>query len=61
MHLVERVASSIPRMQEAMKEANLKGIYACGDITRSGGSVAFSVADGALAGVAVHKSFIFNT
>ena len=23
MHLVERVASSIPRMQEAMKEANL--------------------------------------
>ena len=45
----------------AMKETNLKGIYACGDITRSGGSVAFSVADGALAGVAVHKSFIFNT
>ena len=23
MHLVERVASGIPRMQEAMKEANL--------------------------------------
>lgn len=42
------------------KQTNLKNIYACGDITRSGGSVAFSVADGAMAGVAAHKSFVFG-
>lgn len=42
------------------KQTNLNNIYACGDITRSGGSVAFSVADGAMAGVAVHKSFVFG-
>jgi thioredoxin reductase len=44
----------------AMKQTNLKNIYACGDITRSGGSVAFSVADGVMAGVATHKSFVFG-
>lgn len=43
-----------------MKQTNLHGVYACGDITRSGGSVAFSVADGAMAGVAVHKSYVFG-
>ncbi|MBJ9955064.1 MULTISPECIES: NAD(P)/FAD-dependent oxidoreductase [unclassified Acinetobacter] len=42
------------------KQTNLNNIYACGDITRSGGSVAFSVADGAMAGVAAHKSFVFG-
>ena len=33
MHLVERVASGIPRMQEAMREANLRtGISYGGDV-----------------------------
>ncbi|WP_180170061.1 NAD(P)/FAD-dependent oxidoreductase [Acinetobacter sp. YH12027] len=41
------------------KETNVKGIYACGDVTRSGGSVALSVGDGAMTGIVVHKSFIF--
>lgn len=41
------------------KETNVKGIYACGDVTRAGGSVALSVGDGAMTGIVVHKSFIF--
>ncbi|OTG79656.1 thioredoxin reductase [Acinetobacter sp. ANC 5054] len=41
------------------KETNVKGIYACGDVTRSGGSVALSVGDGAMTGIVVHKSLIF--
>lgn len=41
------------------KETNIKGIYACGDVTRSGGSVALSVGDGAMTGIVTHKSFIF--
>lgn len=41
------------------KETNLKGVYACGDVTRSGGSVALSVGDGAMTGIVAHKSFIF--
>ncbi|RKG49702.1 NAD(P)/FAD-dependent oxidoreductase [Acinetobacter cumulans] len=41
------------------KETNVKGIYACGDVTRSGGSVALSVGDGAMTGIVAHKSFIF--
>lgn len=47
-------------LTNTFKQTNLNNIYACGDITRSGGSVAFSVADGAMAGVAVHKSFVFG-
>ena len=41
------------------KETNIKGVYACGDVTRSGGSVALSVGDGAMTGIVAHKSFIF--
>lgn len=47
-------------LTNTLKQTNLNNVYACGDITRSGGSVAFSVADGAMAGVAVHKSFVFG-
>ncbi|ENV34282.1 NAD(P)/FAD-dependent oxidoreductase [Acinetobacter gerneri] len=41
------------------KETNVKGVYACGDVTRSGGSVALSVGDGAMTGIVAHKSLIF--
>lgn len=43
------------------KETNVAGVYACGDVTRSGGSVALSVGDGTMTGIMTHKSFIFNT
>ncbi|MDM1786229.1 NAD(P)/FAD-dependent oxidoreductase [Acinetobacter bereziniae] len=57
---IDRNEYSEAILTNATKQTNLKNIYACGDITRSGGSVAFSVADGAMAGVAVHKSFVFG-
>lgn len=41
------------------KETNVKGVYACGDVTRSNGSLALSVGDGAMTGIVTHKSFIF--
>lgn len=42
-----------------IKETNIKGVYACGDVTRSGGSIALSVGDGAMTGIVAHRSFIF--
>ncbi|MEN8370044.1 NAD(P)/FAD-dependent oxidoreductase [Acinetobacter bereziniae] len=57
---IDRNEYSEAILTNASKQTNLKNIYACGDITRSGGSVAFSVADGAMAGVAAHKSFVFG-
>lgn len=57
---IDRNEYSEAILTNAIKQTNLKNIYACGDITRSGGSVAFSVADGAMAGVAAHKSFVFG-
>ncbi|WP_151752314.1 NAD(P)/FAD-dependent oxidoreductase [Acinetobacter bereziniae] len=57
---IDRNEYSEAILTNATKQTNLKNIYACGDITRSGGSVAFSVADGAMAGVAAHKSFVFG-
>ncbi len=57
---IDRNEYSEAILTNATKQTNLKNIYACGDITCSGGSVAFSVADGAMAGVAAHKSFVFG-
>lgn len=44
----------------ATKQTNLVNVFACGDVARSGNSVALAVGDGTLTGVSVHKSFIFN-
>jgi len=43
-----------------LKETNVKGIFACGDVARLGGSVPLAVADGAIAGAAAHQSLIFQ-
>ncbi|WP_445490106.1 NAD(P)/FAD-dependent oxidoreductase [Rhodopseudomonas sp. RCAM05734] len=45
---------------DAFKETSVPGIFACGDVARPMGSVAFAVADGAMAGVGVHRSLIFS-
>lgn len=45
---------------DAMKQTTVANIFACGDIARFGGSVTFAVADGNMAGVATHRSLIFN-
>jgi thioredoxin reductase len=43
---------------DAQKAASVPGVFCCGDIARVAGNVAFAVADGAMAGVAAHRSLI---
>ena len=45
---------------DVMKETNVPGVFACGDVARPFGSVAIAVADGAMAGVAAHRSLVFR-
>lgn len=45
---------------DMMKATSVAGVYACGDAARMAGSVAFAVADGAMAGVAAHQSLVFG-
>ena len=43
---------------DAMKATTVPGVFSCGDMARAAGNVAFAVADGAMAGVAAHRSLI---
>jgi thioredoxin reductase len=45
---------------DAMKETSVRGVFACGDAARATGTVTFAVADGATAGIAAHRSLIFQ-
>ena len=45
---------------DAFKETTTPGVYACGDAARAMSSVALAVADGAMAGVGLHRSHIFG-
>ncbi|MCA1369151.1 NAD(P)/FAD-dependent oxidoreductase [Bradyrhizobium sp. BRP14] len=47
------------RTNEA-KETSVAGIYACGDAARAAGSVSHAVGDGVTAGMAAHRSLIFD-
>lgn len=42
------------------KETSIPGVFACGDVARTFGSVAIAVGDGALAGSATHQSLVFR-
>lgn len=42
------------------KATSVPGVFACGDAARAAGSLPFAVGDGAMAGVAAHRSLIFN-
>lgn len=44
---------------DAAKETTVPGVFACGDTARAAGSVTFAVGDGAMAGLATHRSLIF--
>ncbi|WP_271105728.1 NAD(P)/FAD-dependent oxidoreductase [Pseudomonas tohonis] len=70
------VASALPQMlgcefdegfygriirTDTMKATSVKGVYACGDAARMGGSVPLAVGDGTLAGAAAHQSLIFDS
>ena len=43
---------------DAMKASSVPGVFCAGDMARPAGNVAFAVADGAMAGVAAHRSLI---
>jgi thioredoxin reductase len=45
---------------DAMKATSVTGVFACGDLARPAGSVALAVGDGAMAGVAAHRSLMFG-
>ncbi|MEO8808557.1 MAG: FAD-dependent oxidoreductase [Burkholderiaceae bacterium] len=44
---------------DAMQQTSVPSVFACGDAARAAGSVALAVADGAMAGVAAHRSTMF--
>jgi len=43
---------------DGQKATSVPGVFSCGDMARAAGNVAFAVADGAMAGVAAHRSLI---
>ncbi|MFG6081564.1 NAD(P)/FAD-dependent oxidoreductase [Paracoccus litorisediminis] len=43
-----------------MKATTVSGVYAAGDITRGGHTVAFASADGVMAALAIHRSLAFG-
>ena len=43
---------------DVQKATSVSGVFCCGDLARAAGNVAFAVADGAMAGVAAHRSLI---
>jgi thioredoxin reductase len=45
---------------DGTQETSITGVFACGDVARPAGSITFAIADGAMAGMAVHRSFILS-
>jgi thioredoxin reductase len=43
-----------------MKETSVSGVFAAGDAARAPHSVTFAVADGAMAGIACHRSLLMD-
>lgn len=41
---------------DAMQQTSVANVFACGDAARAAGNVASAVADGAMAGIAAHRS-----
>jgi thioredoxin reductase len=42
------------------KQTTVSGVFAAGDVARAAPNVPFAVADGAMAGVAAHRSLVFG-
>ncbi|WP_084044327.1 thioredoxin reductase [Ensifer sp. WSM1721] len=45
---------------DATKATSVAGVFACGDAARAAGSVSHAVGDGVTAGMAAHRSLIFD-
>jgi thioredoxin reductase len=45
---------------DGTQETSVAGAFACGDIARAAGSISFAIGDGALAGMATHRSLIYR-
>lgn len=45
---------------DATKATTVPGVFACGDAARAAGSVTLAVGDGAMAGLAAHRSLMFG-
>jgi thioredoxin reductase len=45
---------------DEMKATSIPGVYAAGDITRTGHTVTFACADGVMAALAIHRSLAFG-
>lgn len=43
---------------DGFQETSVSGVFACGDAARAAGNVTFAIADGAMAGIATHRSLI---
>lgn len=56
---LEETPMGIQVRTDASKETSIKGVFACGDVARVPHSVTLAVADGAWAGVQVHRSLLW--
>lgn len=45
---------------DEFKASTVAGVFACGDVARTGGNITFAMADGVMAGVAAHRSLLLG-
>ena len=58
--LLEHTSTTQHVHTDAMKHTTVPGVFACGDTGRAMGNVALAVGDGAIAGLAAHRSLMFG-
>jgi thioredoxin reductase len=56
---MEEMPQGVQIRTHALKATTVPGVHACGDAARAMHSVSLAVGDGALAGVATHRSLVF--
>src|SRR5690606_29933828 len=56
---LEETPMGLQVQTDESKETTVPGIFACGDVARVPHSVSFAVADGAMAGIQLHRSLVW--